>query len=184
MDNIGIITDLLDASPVTACIYRYMDIDEFDNDFSEQIKFLLNFDFKIRCIPRITINYDNRKLINFLNESGFTNIYYNVYDFTKYNDEFSRIVSIYNLRDVTNIDKCINLEYLYFNNYFNNNIEPYMLPNSLKYIEFGTYFNQPISINVLPNSLTYLKFGSYYSHIIEESVLPNSLEKLIFDKRF
>ncbi len=129
-------------------------------------------------------------------------------------------INISYLIDVNNI---IETKRLYFNNveqikffnrhnfplykinfsYFNEVIEPNIIPDTVKIITFTNYnqeigqnvlprnllvlnlgldYNKKIGLNILPETLQELNLGNSYDIPLEENVLPINLQKLVFGK--
>ena len=86
------------------------------------------------------------------------------------------------INDVAKISS--NYTSICFYNFFNDLIEPNVLPENLTTLTFGLKFNQKIEPNILPKNLITLRFGYKFNQKMEPNTLPENLTTLIFGDDF
>jgi len=135
----------------------------------------------IRCFTLYKIeqlSLDNNiftKVLNFNNTINVKTLFINL------SNNFTEIllINIFN--------KFKNINTLRFNDYFNINIKPNILPNTITEIFFGNNFNKEIIVDVLPNNLKRIYFGEKFNNDNKELcpfIFPMSLKCLVFGEQF
>jgi hypothetical protein len=96
----------------------------------------------------------------------------------RFDDEFDKpIPAIF-------FDNNRNIKDIIFGMYFDQIIEPNVLPSKLNRLEFGFDYNKPIQPGVLPEDLKELKFGNQFNQRIDIGVLPSNLDCIEFGDKF
>ena len=74
--------------------------------------------------------------------------------------------------------------HLNFHDYFNDQIEPGIIPFGVQQIKFGEKFNQFLQRDVIPSSVSHVTFGRCYNQPLEPGVIPSSVTHLTFGYAF
>ena len=138
--------------------------------FIEIIKYLNCEDIK-------SIRLLNKEIKEIIDNIYFYNLYFDIIT-VEYNK--NKIIKIYNVSSIEELNEYINIKYVEFNYYFDEPIDK--LPQSITHLTFYQFSNFNQSVDKLPQSITHLTFGELFNQSVDN--LPQSITHLTFGSFF
>ncbi len=97
-------------------------------------------------------------------------------NYLQFDDDFNEIIEVGVIPN--------HITFIHFGDDFNQPLKPGIIPNSVTHIIFDYGFNQPLKIGDIPNSVTNLSFGQTFNQLLASNVIPNSVICLEFGLDF